>query len=422
MKKKALALLLASAMVLSMAACGDDSSGESGSGSVSGSATPDSSAPESSAPEGDGGSEESAKSYTYRQYTAVSPSNWNQLTYQDSNDTQIMNHLGSDFFAYNFKFDDAGEIVPGEFVMEYSAATALEDVSDKVDAKWNVPEGKKGYAWKITLREDLKWDDGTEITAEDFVYTMQQQLDPLFQNYRMDSYYNGATVIVNARNYVKQGTSEEAIDNSATQFYTVEDLVKGEDGVYTQPDGGMIKFSLMDPLAQCSNNSITDIADYFDADALASLQELADENGRVPVTDDSIALVTKLIDTEAWGNEPPENVPLYMVYDYTYPAVDFGDVGIYVGDSKYEIVLVLEKPLNLLKEDGSLSYQAAYNMASLPLVKKDLYEKNKVAPSEGSTLWTTTYNTSVESSASWGPYKLESFQAGKQYKIGRAHV
>ena len=62
MKKKALALLLASAMVLSMAACGDDSSGESGSGSVSGSATPDSSAPESSAPEGDGGSEESAKS------------------------------------------------------------------------------------------------------------------------------------------------------------------------------------------------------------------------------------------------------------------------------------------------------------------------------------------------------------------------
>ncbi len=417
MKKKALALLLASAMVFSMAACGDDSSGESGSGSVSGSTTPDSSAPESSAPEGNGGSEESAKSYTYRQYTAVSPSNWNQLTYQDSNDTQIMSHLGSDFFAYNFKFDDAGEIVPGEFVMEYSAATALEDISDKVDAKWNVPEGKKGYAWKITLREDLKWDDGTEITAEDFVYTMQQQLDPLFQNYRMDSYYNGATVIVNARNYVKQGTSEEAIDNSATQLYTVEDLVKGEDGVYTQPDGGMIKFSLMDPLAQCSNNSITDIADYFDADALASLQELADENGRVPVTDDSIALVTKLIDTEAWGNEPPENVPLYMVYDYTYPAVDFGDVGIYVGDSKYEIVLVLEKPLNLLKEDGSLSYQAAYNMASLPLVKKDLYEKNKVAPSEGSTLWTTTYNTSVESSASWGPYKLESFQAGKQYTL-----
>lgn len=416
MKKKALSLLLASAMVLSMAACGDDTSGESGSGSVS-SSTPDSSAPESSTPESDGGSDETAKSYTYREYTAVSPSNWNQLTYQDDNDTLIMSHIGSDFFTYNFKYDDAGEIVPGEFVMEYSAATALEDVSDKVDAKWNIPEGAKGLAWKITLREDLKWEDGTEITAEDFVYTMQQQLDPLFQNYRMDSYYNGATVIVNARNYVKQGSSEEGVDNSASNLYALEDLVKGEDGVYTQPDGSMIKFSLLDPLSQCNGSSVTDYSGYMDADAFASLQELADENGRVDITDDTIALVTKLIDTPDWGNEPPENVPMYMVYDYTYPAVDFGEVGIYVGDTKYEIVLVLEKPLNLLKEDGSLSYQAAYNMASLPLVKKDLYEQNKVAPSEGATLWTTTYNSSVESTASWGPYKLESFQAGKQFTL-----
>ena len=31
-----------------------------------------------------------AKSYTYKTYTSVSPSNWNELTYQDNNDTQIM--------------------------------------------------------------------------------------------------------------------------------------------------------------------------------------------------------------------------------------------------------------------------------------------------------------------------------------------
>ena len=95
-----------------------------------------------------------------------------------------------------------------------------------------------------------------------------------------------------------------------------------------------------------------------------------------------------------------------MVYEYTYPAVDFNDVGIYVGDTDYEIILVLEKALPLLKEDGSLSYQAAYNMASLPLVKKDLYESCKVEPAAGATLWTTTYNSSVETTASWGPYKL----------------
>ena len=52
-------------------------------------------------------------------------------------------------------------------------------------------------------------------------------------------------------------------------------------------------------------------------------------------------------------------------------------------------------------------------MSSLPLVKKDLYESCKQAPTGGSTLWTSTYNSSVETTASWGPYKLESYQAGK---------
>lgn len=414
MKKKVLALLLASAMVFSMAACGGKE--PSGEGSSS---TP---TPSSSGSEQPGNSEpEKTKEpdYTYREYVGVSPSNWNELTYKDNNDTEIMSYIGSSFFGYDFKYDEAGEIIPGEFQMQFNAATALEDISDKVDAKWNVPEGGKGYAYKITLRDDLKWEDGTPIKAEDFVYTMQQQLDPLFQNYRMDSYYNGATVIVNARNYVMQGQSEAGADNGASGVYTVEDLVKGEDGVYTQPDGGMIKFALQEALNQCSGYTVEDLTGmgYLDADAFASLQALADENGRVDITDETIELVAKLIDTENWGNEPPENVPLYMVYDYIYPETDFNDVGIFVGDNEYELIIVLAKSLPLLKEDGSLSYQAAYNMSSLPLVKKDLYEQCKIAPSEGSTLWTTNYNTSVETTASWGPYKLESFQAGKQFTL-----
>ena len=126
MKKKALSLLLASAMVLSMAACGSKDDPSTSSESSEGT--------ESVSSESSGGSEETAESYTYRTYVAVSPSNWNQLTYKDNNDTEIMSYIGSDFFQYNFKFDDAGEIVPGDFVMEFGAATALEDISDKVDA------------------------------------------------------------------------------------------------------------------------------------------------------------------------------------------------------------------------------------------------------------------------------------------------
>ncbi len=406
--KKLLALLLAVVMVLSVfAGCNETKPNE-----TTGSTNPAETKPNETTPV------EEDKTYTYNTYLSLSPSNWNELTYQDNNDTNIMSYIGSSFFGYDFKFDENGEIVPGEFVMKYEAATALEDVSaDYVGTEWNVPEGGKGYAYKITLREDLKWENGDPIKAEDFVYTMQQQLDPLFQNYRADSFYVGATVIANAQNYAKQGQSIDTLDNGVSGIYTMDELVKGEDGVYTQPDGQPIYFAMNEAL-DWVGASVNDAAGYFDAASLASLQALADaETGRVAVTDESIALWTTLINTEAWGNEGPEYLPNYLVYPYTYPETAFEDVGIFVGDTEYEIVLVLEKSLPLLKEDGSLSYQAAYNMASLPLVHKETYEACKIAPAEGTTLWTTNYNSSVDNTMSWGAYKLESFQSGTQYVL-----
>ena len=60
---------------------------------------------------------------------------------------------------------------------------------------------------------------------------------------------------------------------------------------------------------------------------------------------------------------------------------------------------------------------APYYFSSLPLVKKDLYEKCKIAPADGATLWTSNYNSSLETTASWGPYKLVEFEAGSHYKL-----
>ena len=235
-----LAVLMLASCVATLASCSNNSQGGEGS-STNPSAT-------DATDKGNNGDNEEDKktnpifndgNYTYNTFTAQSPSNWNELTYQDNNDTQIMNYLGSSFFTYNFAYDEFGDIIPGDFVVEYAAATNLEDVSALVDEKWGVPADGKGYAWKITLRSDLKWDDGTPIKAEDFVYTMKQQLDPDFQNYRADSFYVGATIIHNAENYVKQGQTL-INDTGITGLYSIADLVKGEDGVYTQPDGAAV--------------------------------------------------------------------------------------------------------------------------------------------------------------------------------------
>ena len=137
------------------------------------------------------------KQAEYNTTTSVMPSNWNEFTYADNNDTQIMSYIGSSFFEYDYKFEndekfnDDGTInkaglVSGAYTTNYSAATKLEDVTSTVDAKWGYTDEQKaegGYAWKITLRDDLKWDDGTAITAADFEYSMKQLLDPAFTHW-----------------------------------------------------------------------------------------------------------------------------------------------------------------------------------------------------------------------------------------------
>ena len=352
------------------------------------------------------GGDDEGDLYTYNTYTTISPSNWNELTYQDNNDTQIMSYIGSSFFSYNFKYDEKGEILPGEFVMEYSAATNLEDVTeDYIGEEWGIPEGATARAYKITLREDLKWDDGTPIDASDFVYTMQEQLNPKFQNYRADSFYLGATIIHNAQNYVKQGTTAQ------TDVATV----MANKGYATIAD-----FLAAEGTAKSYVNWDYSFGDTYENGAWtgSSIDEVVDSKLSAA---DLYALFSEVV-VNMWGYDQATADEFFVgeaYVDYTFPTLEFDKVGIFVGDTNYEIVLVLDKSLPLLKEDGTLSYQAAYNMSSLPLVHKEKYEANKVEPSSGTTLWTSTYNSSVETTASWGPYKLESFQSGKQYVLVR---
>ena len=356
------------------------------------------------------------KGYTYRTYTALSPSNWNELTYQDSNDTQIMSYIGDSFFQYNFKYDANGEILPGEFVMEYGAATKLEDITaNYVGDEYGISEGDTGRVYKITLRDDLKWDDGTPITAADFEYTMKEQLNPLFQNYRADSFYVGGTIIANAKGYAKQGQKGffSAVD-------VVGDTTDSLEGLYFDSTN-VNAFSYI--FGSVDMTQLGDYKKYFQVGDVNVLDELVGYAGekRTPMTKEISDMLASLFGANgalaAYWVWADEEIPYFSVAEYTYPEVAWEAVGFKTEGNA--IILILEKALPLLKEDGSLSYQAAYNMSSLPLVKKDLYEACKQEPQAGSTLWTSTYNSSVETSASWGPYKLETFQAGKEYTLVR---
>lgn len=360
--------------------------------------------------------------YTYNTYTMLSPSNWNQLTYQDNNDTQIMNYLGSDFFEYDFKFDENGNIVEGEFEVEFGAAINLTDVTTTYKTEWNL-EHDKHRAFEITLRDDLTWQDGTPIKAEDFIYSMEQQLDPKFLHYRADSYYTGTSAIVGAGDFAKGGLIEYIFPDA----FVETDIVKNSTtGIYSFKDGKDAKIALDQKLASTSTKYTLDfLVDYFleddYADLMDPLWDLADPRGYVNVTDDSMELVKDVVDAllvaqagayiSSWTDAIAKE-------GVTNEVLDFEDtVGLFTTDT-YKMVVIFANQLDLLDGD-ELTYKAAYNMANLPLVKKDLYETTKKAPVTGSSVWTTNYNSSKATTASWGPYYLESFQAGKQYVLER---
>ena len=428
--KKLIALLLALVMIVGLVACGNnDPVVEPGNQGEQGE-------------QGNQGGEENVeqvvlKQAEYNTTTQVMPSNWNEFTYADNNDTQIMSYIGSSFFDYDYKFENDEKynadgsinkdaIVPGAYTTNYSAATKLEDVTASVDAKWGYTDEQKaegGYAWKITLRDDLKWDDGTPITAADFEYSMQQLLDPAFMNFRANTYYD-TLMIKNSKTYFFSLAPEyspvvPAYEENPDYSFVLE----GAD-VYlntTTSDMTLTSYSL-------STLINTYVGTEEALAALATIESTADEYGYTKITEENAQAAMDLVGYALapfgldWSSMDDVTKQQMYMEALFYPVekgeqVTWEDVGIYAIPEENAIVLCLDRAYEFLKEDGSLSVWAPYYFSSLPLVKEDLYESCKIAPADGATLWTSNYNSSLETTASWGPYKLAEFEAGSHFKL-----
>ena len=361
---------------------------------------------------------EDPKMYTMREYTSQMPSQWCTILSSDNVNNEMESYFTSAFYEFNYKFDANGKIVPGAYTVEYSAATKLEDVTKKYAGQYGLAaDAEKGQAFAMTLRNDLKWDDGTPIKAADFVYTMSQQLSPKYLFATASNYYSGNYVIHNAQNYVKQGQKGWFDNGNMNLAYS--DLALGADGKYTLK-GNECTIALKKPLVWLQGNTldsyVTNAPQYFDTEAYASLLALADENGDVAVTAESLALLTTVITAKADWGETKENTVGYMYVNYEYPAMDFSEVGYFVGDNEYELVMVIDGTLNPLDAEGNLTYEAGYYFSNWPLVKKDLWER---CEDQSKTPYANSYCTTQEKSASWGPYKLTNYQDQKTYTVSR---
>ena len=351
--------------------------------------------------------------FTYTDWVSTLSANWNPHTYETNDQSYPINYISSGL--YDFIFNDELNPVEGKeafegYVIRPEMAAAMPvDVTAEVAAEhpeFGIPEGAtQGYAYIIDLNPAATFEDGTPITADDYVESMKRLLDPKLQNYRSADYWEQDFCIAGAESYVNQGMTVMN-DNGTTTAYAIADLVKNEDGTYSTPAGGEVYIAVRYPISWCGGNSLGDYVDayadgYFGMDTWADLDALCDDKGLVRLTDDALALLTPVTTSNANWGETEADLPNYLVYNQTYPEFDFANVGLYkTGD--HQITLVLGKALS--------GFTLLYNLSGNWLVKTDLYD---ACLKESDGVWTSTYNTSVETTCSYGPYKMSSYQTDK---------
>ena len=121
-------------------------------------------------------------SYTYNSAVSEFPTNWSPHSNQTATDSDILDYIRNGFYTFDFNEDLDGYVVVPDAVVDFP----VDVTADYVGEEWNIEEGETARAWKFTLRSDLKWQDGTPITAQDYVTSAELLLNPQAQNYRAD--------------------------------------------------------------------------------------------------------------------------------------------------------------------------------------------------------------------------------------------
>lgn len=417
MQKKIIALILALSMVAALfVGCQTPATDDPGTPTEAPATNPDAEATEEPITvetfEGD---------FTYQDSVSVMATNWNPHTYQTQDDAYPSDTARIRIGLYDLIFNDEIHPVEGKepfagyVVLPEMAASLPVDVTEQVKAEhpeFNIPEDMtSGYAYTIDLNPDACWEDGTPINADTYVYSMQKLLDPKLLNYRATDYYAQNFSIAGAEEYANAGRTVD-LDNYAMSGYTLEDLTLGEDGQYVSPEGSPMFVGVNFDLSWTaqSGGTLQELVEasgdqYFNMERWEELVALADENGLAPLTEDSYAMLVSVISTDAWM-EDESNAPCYFVERKTYPEMDFSTVGLYKSGD-YQITLVLDKAL--------AGFNLYYSLTSNWIVKEDLYESclTSSTGADGVEVWSSTYNTSVETTSSYGPYKLVEFQTDK---------
>ena len=346
--------------------------------------------------------------YTWKESVNNLSGNWNPHTYQTSYEKYPLQYITSGLYAFyyndevNYKTESGLDPFTGYVAVPEMASEMPVDITEQVKGEhpeFMIPDGAtEGYAYKISLNQSVAWQNGEKITAEDYVYSMAQLLDPELNNYRAGEYF----VIANSEAYFRQGTIKY-LDNGIENKYSIGSLIKGDDGNYYTEDGNAMYIAVCYGIDWLGKNSLKTYIDYykdtyFDITDWDKLTAADRGDGLVPLNDETYAwLLTTITGNKYWGETESDAL------NYLIEAVDYEDnygfsgVGLYAV-SEYEIVIVFNEAIS--------GFELIDFLTEGWLVYKPYYEACKT---EQNGAIINHYGTAVSNTMSYGPYKLTSY-------------
>ncbi len=349
---------------------------------------------------------------------------WNVLNYQANSAQTILDYTNDDFYTFDYNnLDDITQSDGYQMILSMLAKDP-EDVTMNYQSDWTkwgiaATEGEGGTTvnpqhriWKLTLRSDLKFDNGDPITAETFIESAKRLIDPDSANYRADGLWGSTFIIAGAKDYFNQ---KQEGWRSARDVYSA----------YVPANDSNLKFTLgnaTEVAALVEDNKSKAIAAFRtsmgfpDAWPAANVQQYLVNNYLKGVTVSDLAALEGKTMTEIkandalkatwdavigwWQSEPNEELDFFVSYKNA-ETIAFDKVGIQpIAGSTTEFYIVLEQELE--------GFYLKYRLGSLPLVHIATYDR--CAKTENG-IYTNSYGTSVDTYVGYGPYKLVAFVA-----------
>ena len=346
------------------------------------------------------------KEYTYRLVMGATPDTWNPHTWETNADSEMMSYIEG--IPVDVTMGESGY-----FEWVYEMLTGVTDVTStwdqaqnwlEADEDGNYPQDGDGYIYKLDLNPDAKWQDGTPINADTYIYSMERCISSEMKNYRANSYTTSESAIKNALGYYQNDLTGEVIyTDAATQDAEGNITYAEADAYYVNYKTACFFFGDSIENVEANYGSYFVLEDGTDIIKTLFQRETDDKQGYIKVTDEDIANLTTVAAAFDCDYENAWKEFCFVDSGEKFAETPWEDVGLIKGD-EYTIYYVLEEPESMF-----------YFLTSLTsgwIVNKELYEKGYKQVND---LLTTDYGTGVDNYSASGPYKLVSFEADKAF-------